>query len=55
MEIIREAVAGSLESSDVMVTVSPADDVRIELNSSVEQYYGDSIRSTMRQVPSDTE
>lgn len=53
MEIIREAVAGSLESSDVMVTVSPADDVRIELNSSVEQYYGDSIRSTMREVLKD--
>ena len=50
MEIIREAVAGSLESSDVLVTVSPAQGVEIDLTSSVESYYGDSIRNTMRSV-----
>ena len=53
MEIIREAVAGSLESSDVLVTVSPADGVEIDLTSSVESYYGDSIRNTMRAVLQD--
>lgn len=51
MEIVREAVAGSLESSDIMVTVLPGHDgVRINLNSSVEKYYGDSIRDTMRRT-----
>ena len=53
MEIIREAVAGSLESSDVLVTVSPAHGVEIDLTSSVESYYGDSIRSTIRSVLED--
>lgn len=51
MKILREAVAGSLESSDIMVTVSPADSgVTIGLTSTVEQYYGESIRATMAQV-----
>lgn len=51
MEIKREAMAGTLESSDIMVTVAPAAaGVQIELNSSVEQYYGDSIRATMQKV-----
>lgn len=51
MDIKREAMAGTLESSDIMVTVQPAPDgIRIELNSTVEGYYGDSIRATMRAV-----
>lgn len=48
MDIKREAMAGTLESSDIMVTVQPAPDgIQIELNSTVEGYYGDSIRATM--------
>ncbi len=51
MDIKREAMAGTLESSDIMVTVQPASDgIQIELNSTVEGYYGDSIRATMRAV-----
>lgn len=51
MEIKQKAVAGTLESSDMMVTVMPGNDgVKIELESSVENYYGDSIRQTMRKV-----
>lgn len=54
MEIIRQAVAGSLESSDIMVTVLPSESgIQISLTSSVEQYYGDSIRATMAQVLQD--
>lgn len=54
MEIIRQAVAGSLESSDIMVTVLPSESgITIDLTSSVEQYYGDSIRATMAQVLQD--
>lgn len=51
MDIKREAMAGTLESSDIMVTVQPASDgIQIELNSTVEGYYGDSIRATMHAV-----
>ena len=54
MDIKREAMAGTLESSDIMVTVQPASDgIQIELNSTVEGYYGDSIRATMRAVLED--
>lgn len=48
MEIKHGAVAGTLESSDIMVTVLPSSDgIQIDLTSSVEQYYGDSIRETI--------
>ena len=51
MEITHGAVAGTMESSDIMVAISPcADDIIINLTSSVEKYYGDSIRETMQQV-----
>ncbi|HWP52371.1 MAG TPA: citrate lyase acyl carrier protein [Clostridia bacterium] len=51
MQIKRVAVAGTLESSDIMVTVLPnAAGIHIELTSSVEKYYGDSIQETIRQV-----
>ena len=51
MEIKHGAMAGTLESSDIMVTVLPGSDgIEIELTSSVEQYYGDSIRETMRKT-----
>lgn len=54
MEIKQEAVAGTLESSDMMVTVMPGNGgVEIELESSVEKYYGDSIRRTMQEVLAD--
>ena len=51
MEIKREAMAGTLESSDVMVTVSPhSNELQIRLMSNVEDYYGDSIRETISSV-----
>lgn len=51
MELKRGAAAGTLESSDIMVTVLPGTlGVQISLTSSVERYYGDSIRETMRAV-----
>ena len=54
MEIKKTAMAGTLESSDIMVTVLPsADGIQINLTSSVETYYGDSIRAAMRQVLAD--
>ncbi|MCI8910509.1 MAG: citrate lyase acyl carrier protein [Oscillibacter sp.] len=51
MEIKHAAASGTLESSDIMVTVLPGTEgIRISLTSSVERYYGDSIRETMLQV-----
>ncbi|WMJ84666.1 citrate lyase acyl carrier protein [Oscillospiraceae bacterium LTW-04] len=51
MRIKRVSVAGTLESSDIMVTVSPdTTGIQIELMSSVEKYYGDSIQETIRTV-----
>lgn len=50
--VIREnAVAGTLESSDILVVVQPADhDIHIELQSSVYQQFGEDIIKTIREV-----
>ncbi len=54
MQIKRAAVAGTLESSDIMVKVLPdTAGIHIVLTSSVENYYGDSIRGTIRQALGD--
>lgn len=51
MQIKRVAVAGTLESSDIMVKVLPdTTGIHIELTSSVEKYYGDSIRGSIERV-----
>ncbi|AJI95108.1 citrate lyase acyl carrier protein [Yersinia ruckeri] len=49
MKIIREAVAGTLESSDVMVRIAPHDQPEIDLliNSSVEKQFGEAIRASV--------
>ncbi|WP_159565583.1 citrate lyase acyl carrier protein [Budvicia diplopodorum] len=49
MKIIKEAVAGTLESSDVMIRVAPLDgsEIDLQLNSSVEKQFGDAIRQTV--------
>ena len=49
MELKHGAVAGTLESSDIMITIHPGTDgVKIDLTSSVAAYYGDSIRASIR-------
>lgn len=51
MKIKCGATAGTLESSDIMVTIRPeTEGLRIQLTSSVENYYGESIRQTIRQT-----
>lgn len=52
MNIQKTAVAGTMESSDIMVTLSPGntENIEIELESSVEKQFGNSIRSTIRKV-----
>ena len=52
MEIKKSAVAGTLESSDAMVTVEPNEGqgIEFELNSAVIHQYGHSIRKTVLQT-----
>ena len=51
MDIKREAMAGTLESSDICVTVQPAaEGIQIDLNSTVENYYGDSIGAVLAEL-----
>ena len=45
MKITRGAVAGTMESSDIMVTLEPAENgIEIDLTSTVEKEFGDEIR-----------
>ena len=51
MIVLQTAAAGTLESSDIMVTVMPdSEGVKIELESSVYQQYSESILKTIRDV-----
>lgn len=47
MEIRKSAMAGTLESSDAMVTVEPGEGITLELSSSVMNQYGRQIRATI--------
>lgn len=52
MKVTQNAYAGTLESSDAFVQVMPLDKdvIEIELESSVEEIYGDAIRELIRTV-----
>lgn len=47
MEILKTAAAGTLESSDCLVTVEPGQGIHLELNSSVMNQYGRQIKATI--------
>ena len=47
MEILKAASAGTLESSDAMVTVEPGKGIYLELSSSVMNQYGRQIRAAV--------
>ena len=50
-KIIQRATAGTLESSDVLVTLEPAESgLEIELNSVVQNQFGDTIMQTVQEV-----
>lgn len=44
MRIARDALAGTLESSDVLVRVHPGDELAVEIRSTVLSRYGEDIR-----------
>ncbi len=52
MEIRRPASAGTMESSDIMVTISQADTggIQIDLTSVVEKQFGRRIREVIEEV-----
>ncbi|MBB3324135.1 MULTISPECIES: citrate lyase acyl carrier protein [Atlantibacter] len=52
MKITRPAVAGTLESGDVMARIAPLDshDIELQINSSVEKQFGAAIRATVLEV-----
>ena len=47
MEIRKSAAAGTLESSDCMVTVEPGEGIHLELSSSVMNQYGRQIKAAV--------
>jgi citrate lyase subunit gamma (acyl carrier protein) len=54
MEIQKTSIAGTLESSDIMITLEPADvGVHIELKSVVEKQFGQEIRRVIHQTLTD--
>lgn len=47
MEILKSASAGTLESSDCMVTVEPGEGISLDLSSSVMNQYGRQIKAAV--------
>ena len=50
MKILSTGVAGTLESCDAMITVTPCDEIRISLNSPVIGQFGDAIYDVVRRT-----
>ena len=52
MKIIQPAVAGTLESGDVMIRIAPLDsqEIDLQINSSVEKQFGAVIRATLLEI-----
>lgn len=47
MKINKSAVAGTLESSDALIRIEPANSLTIEINSSVGKQFGEAIEQTV--------
>lgn len=53
-DIVCRAMAGTLESSDVLVTLEPHEDgLEIEIDSVVKEQFGEAIRHTVEEVLSE--
>ena len=53
MEILKSASAGTLESSDAYVEISPADTLSIQIESVVKGQFGEEIEKAAREVLSE--
>ncbi|OOF50570.1 citrate lyase acyl carrier protein [Rodentibacter genomosp. 1] len=47
MKISKSAVAGTLESSDALIRIEPANSLSVEINSSVGKQFGEAIEQTV--------
>ncbi|MCQ9120386.1 citrate lyase acyl carrier protein [Rodentibacter pneumotropicus] len=47
MKINKSAVAGTLESSDALIRIEPANSLSVEINSSVGKQFGEAIERTV--------
>ena len=47
MKIVRDAVAGTLESGDALVRVFPSDELEVVVTTNVEAQYGPVVRQTV--------
>ena len=55
-KILKYAVAGTLESSDIMITLAPVNEgsgVRVDLSSTVDMYYHDTIMGVIKSTLSE--
>ena len=50
MEILKNASAGTMESSDAYVEIAPGNGLQIRLESVVAQQFGDAIEAVVREV-----
>ncbi len=50
MKIMKEAMAGSLESSDCLIMVKPSEKLEIEIESIVQKRYGKQIRAAIEET-----
>ena len=51
MKILKNATAGTMESSDVYVEIEPGSDgIQLQLESVVAQQFGESIKAVVREV-----
>ncbi|MBU5669828.1 citrate lyase acyl carrier protein [Peptoniphilus sp. MSJ-1] len=50
MKLKKEAMAGTLESNDILITVSDADGISIELDSSVKKQFGRQIENVIKET-----
>ena len=50
MEIVKSASAGTMESSDVYVEIEPAAALEVQLESVVQEQFGEDIRNVVREV-----
>lgn len=50
MNVTKTAIAGTLESSDVLVRIFPAPNLEIEINSTVAKQFGQDIENTVKNV-----
>jgi citrate lyase subunit gamma (acyl carrier protein) len=50
MKIVKKGVAGTMQSSDLMVFVEPADSLKVEIESTVIRQFGHLIRARVDEV-----